>query len=1050
MKMTDAIAGIVLAAVLTCWSGSWTTARGQNQEQDPQTTTRPGPKVIIKNKVVKVGADGQVQPDPDDTTPQPADPSDNFGGSATLPATQPSTQPSTMPTPKDLESCNKAYMQGYFELAARGYREFMSEPKQQVAASKGLSEALSMLGRYSEAIDALKTVQEAGQGASDWNLAMAQALGNVGQYEKALEHANKAGQLRPAHAQTIMIRGSLLETLGEDDQAIGVYRGIADVLKKDSFKKDAEALVALGQALDREGVLTGKKASDLAQNILDNYFREAFMKVDKDYWPARLATGAFLLAKHRPAEAAKEFQEAMKKVKVSNGLPDACAGLAACELGRMGFEKCLSWTDTALKVNPNHPDSLLLKAACYLQWRKLEEAPPIIQKVLDFNPNHLEALSMMASAWIRMDKPDKAQEFIDRVNKINPRYAGLPTAIGDWLSSGRRFNEAEKHFLKAIEIAPHRSEPLMSLGMLYLQTGEEQKARDALGKAVKIDDFRADAMNYLNLLDKLLDKDIYLVKETPHFTIKVSAKEDAVMLDHLAEHMEAIYPKICGDFDFQMPGRTLIEILPTHQDFSVRLSGRDGVPTVGACTGRVIALAAPSPERSPFGMHDWATVLQHEYTHTVTLDASGNRIPHWFTEGCAVWEQPDRRSWQFVNFLVNATRNDKLFSVKDLDWGFIRPKTQNDRGLAYAQAEWMFEYIVITRDFSVIAKMIKGFRDAKTQPQVFQDILGIAEDQFDKDFRAWAKKQVKEWGFNPEPPPKLQDTSKEIESKPDDAQTMARHAQALVAMRRSSDAKAFIDKALGIDENNKLALAVLAELQFAEKKYDDAIRTAQKLEEVDHETVTVPYILAHCYVGKKSWEQAIAALELLKQRQPMDPWAYQNLANLYSQFGQPDKALPNLIELDRRTTNDPAFAKQIAEIYRGRNEFAPSLDYFRKVTRINPYDPAIYDSIAGIQLKAKQYPQAVHAAKMIPLLLPDVAKSWETLAAVRYKAGKAAKDKDELLLAKKDAQKALELDPACKAKQVLDNADAELQKLGVTASAPANAPATAPADKGDK
>ena len=49
---------------------------------------------------------------------------------------------------------------------------------------------------------------------------------------------------------------------------------------------------------------------------------------------------------------------------------------------------------------------------------------------------------------------------------------------------------------------------------MYMQTGQEKEAREVLRKAHEIDDFREDVTNYLNLLDKLLDPEKYLVKET--------------------------------------------------------------------------------------------------------------------------------------------------------------------------------------------------------------------------------------------------------------------------------------------------------------------------------------------------------------------------------------------------------------------------------------------------------------------------------------------------------------------------------------------------------
>jgi hypothetical protein len=39
-------------------------------------------------------------------------------------------------------------------------------------------------------------------------------------------------------------------------------------------------------------------------------------------------------------------------------------------------------------------------------------------------------------------------------------------------------------------------------------------------------------------------------------------------------------------------------------------------------------MVAPRKGEVTMGPFNWATVLRHEYTHTITLAATDNRIPH--------------------------------------------------------------------------------------------------------------------------------------------------------------------------------------------------------------------------------------------------------------------------------------------------------------------------------------------------------------------------------------------------------------------------------------
>ncbi len=918
---------------------------------------------------------------------------------------------------KGLDEIDQLYMKGKYRLAVAGYRKFAKQADHQVAAAIGLARALHATGQYSDAIEALQAASEVGADRSDWHLAIARALQMVGKYDKALEHIQIADRLRPKWAPTLLTHGRLLETLGRKEQAIDVYKQMTAITAGDGYRNDAVQLVALGEIYDRYAILSGMRASEQASNILHNYLQEAYQKADENYWPAHIAAGHFLLSKHRPQGAAEEFQLALKK---NPQAVDAIIGMGAIALDQWNFEACLKMADKALEINPNHPEAMILKATCMLAWRKYEEAPPLLERALAVNPNHLDALSLMAASYVRLHDEKKTETYADRVREINENYYGLELAIAEWLAAGRQFDQAEQHYLKAIEMAPELAEPLTGLGKLYMQTGEEVKAQETLRKARDRDDFREDVANFLVIVDRILDPERFVVRETENFIIKVDKKYDLIMLDQMAEYMEEIYEQVCGDFGHYPKDKTIVEIMPTHQQFSLRIAGRGWIGTVGAATGRVIVLAAPHQERSQLGLHNWAMVMRHEFTHTVTLAATDNNIPHWFTEACAVWQQPDKRNYRYVQMLVNAVRGNRLFPLDEIDWGFIRPKRRGDRSLAYAQAEWMLEYIISEHGFGKVTEMLELFRQALPQKQVIKQALGIDEKTFDKRFAKWARAQAQQWGFNVDPAPNLGKARKQAKRNKEDAAAQADYAYALYRSRKLKEADQQADKALKLDKNNSRALSVKAVIALIKKDYDKAIQFAGRVEKVDPSTNVVPRILAQSYLAKRNYIQAISALELLKQRQPLDSYSYTNLAKIYQQYGQPEKALPNLLHLHRHTMREPEFARQIAEIYRMLDKDELALTYFKEIAFINPYESSAYESIAAIYMRQRQFDEAIKAANNLLLLEPESAKAWDYMAVVRYRAGQSSQDINMLREARKAAERSIELDPSGKGQRILD------------------------------
>src|SRR4030095_1724381 len=108
--------------------------------------------------------------------------------------------------------------------------------------------------------------------------------------------------------------------------------------------------------------------------------------------------------------------------------------------------------------------------------------------------------------------------------------------------------------------------------------------------------------------------DKFAKKETQHFIVMYDAEQDPIIPEYFADYLESIHADVSGDFKHEPKVKTIIEVFPSHDAFSVRTTGSPWIPTVGASTGRVIALTSPADRA--MGTYNWAQVLRHEYTHT--------------------------------------------------------------------------------------------------------------------------------------------------------------------------------------------------------------------------------------------------------------------------------------------------------------------------------------------------------------------------------------------------------------------------------------------------
>jgi DNA-binding SARP family transcriptional activator len=105
------------------------------------------------------------------------------------------------------------------------------------------------------------------------------------------------------------------------------------------------------------------------------------------------------------------------------------------------------------------------------------------------------------------------------------------------------------------------------------------------------------------------------------------------------------------------------------------------------------------------------------------------------------------------------------------------------------------------------------------------------------------------------------------------------------------------------------------------------------------------------------------------------------------------------------------------------------LHYYREVTYINPYETSAYEGMASIYLRQGQYDRALAAAEDMTQLEPDEAKSWNYLAMVAYRAGRAQEDLRLLRSAREAAERAEEIHPDGRATQILQHIDAAIDAL---------------------
>ncbi|MHC4065667.1 MAG: tetratricopeptide repeat protein, partial [Planctomycetota bacterium] len=687
------------------------------------------------------------------------------------------------------------------------------------------------------------------------------------------------------------------------------------------------------------------------------------------------------------------------------------------------FEEVDERVDKALETDPRFVPALNLLARSKIQQRRYADALQACQRALEVNPQDVEALSLAAAASRCRYDDQAVLRYQEQIEAINPRCATFYATLGDALSGLRQYPEAEAAYLKSIEYEPTDPNPRTELGMLYMQWGREDKARRALDASWTLDEFNERTYNTLDLLKKL---ESFARQQTEHFTILYDQELDWPIAPYMASIAEEIYEDVCGDYETDLPQKTIIEVFPTHRDFGVRITGKPWIHTVGACTGWVIALESPRPHPQTSGPYHFGRVLRHEFTHTLTLALTHNRIAHWFTEGLAVYSEEAPRSFAWRSLLADAVRADRLFTLESINWGFIRPKRPDDRQMAYAQSEWMVEYIVRRYGYEVLGSMLESFDQAKPQDQVIREILGLEPTSFDADFATWARSQAATWGFDLTPPENVLKLRAAALVQPRDAALRGRLAKAELDDGDPDRALEAARKAVELDDRELNGLTVLikvlatmgqeAKSDADRRKYDDEILpAAQRLTEVDPDGWAAAKVLGDIALRRKDYDEAQTWLKRLQRVCPLDPTSYRGLAGIYLDRDQPDAALPQLLELARMDEHDPEVPAQIAAIYATRDRLPEARYWYTQSLYIDPFDHATHEKLAQVLTRMGDTASSVTEYELLCRMQPANAQHFANAAFAHKKLG-------DVENTRRCATQAVELDATSPARALLDMA----------------------------
>jgi cellulose synthase operon protein C len=450
----------------------------------------------------------------------------------------------------------------------------------------------------------------------------------------------------------------------------------------------------------------------------------------------RVRWGRFFLARFQPKDAEALFKEALG---IREDHAGALMGLAL--VAAESFQPtAATFAERALAADPR-----LLEARELLAWLALEDndhkrAIAEADKALAMSPDALDAMAIRATIdWLE-DKPQTP--WLGRILERNPRYGKVYETAGRFFVLNRRYEEGIRFYRKAVELSPDLWTARSQLGVNLMRLGYEDEARKQLETCYANGHRDPPTVNTLRLLDSYRNFETFKTEQT---VLKLHKSEAALLRPYFEGEMKRAIAAFEKKYRMKLDRPVQVEVYPNHDDFAVRTLGMPGLEgALGVAFGYVVAMDSPSA-RKPGSFH-WASTLWHELNHVFVLAATRHRVPRWFTEGLAVYEETAASpEWgdRMGPPVIAAIRDKKLLPVADLDRGFVRPEYPGQVGVSYFQAGRICEYIAREWGFDKLLAMMHDFGRAETTPYVVEKHLGIAPEEFDRRFVAALEAETK-------------------------------------------------------------------------------------------------------------------------------------------------------------------------------------------------------------------------------------------------------------------------------------------------------------------
>ena len=393
-----------------------------------------------------------------------------------------------------------------------------------------------------------------------------------------------------------------------------------------------------------------------------------------------------------------------------------------------------------------------------------------------------------------------------------------------------------------------------------------------------------------------------------------------------------------------------IEILKNHQWFSGRTIGLPFVPTVGACTGRVVALASPRATRVPVqlgaGAHARGGSRHHLAADRVQHPPLVHRGPGRRERGLppAPGVEPDAPGAR--------AQPRKLLNLDTINLGFIRPKEPDDRQMAYCQAQLYARYMLKRFGDDALIKMLMAYRRGLTTDRAIADCFHVEKADFEKGYLAYLDEVIKTIRTRVSEEKPIKFSQLERQAQGEARRSRLERADGLRALRPPR-----LQGGAAVRRQGTRAQAASSAGQLRQgpapavdrRRRTTALAILEPALDPKQPNERVIDLLAELKMKAGQLDEAEKLYELARKDDPFHTKWIAGLARVHLRQKKTAKFLNDLAMIAANDADDIAVRKALAERHLAAGDAAAAEKWANECLYIDVYDPSVHVLLADAQ-----------------------------------------------------------------------------------------------------